>query len=71
MHECFEKSEPEYAKILTAMFFGDFLRILLVQNCFGFSILGIFDPEATPRDSAVIDRLMIVKPGTVFTRGYL
>ena len=37
MHECFEKSEPEYAKILTAMFFGDFLRILLVQNCFGFS----------------------------------
>lgn len=48
MHECFEKSEPEYAKILTAIFFGDFVRILRVQNCFGFSILGIFDPEATP-----------------------
>lgn len=48
MHECFEKSESEYAKILTAIFFGDFLRILRVQNCFGFSILGIFDPEATP-----------------------
>lgn len=48
MHECFEKSESEYTKILTAIFFGDFLRILRVQHCFGFSILGIFDPEATP-----------------------